>query len=148
MFAKDLNKTKLGGARYTITQSFTFDASHNLRPDDFAYLKEPGSMIFDDLFKCFRNHGHTYKLDITWEGFPTDDKPMIYPFGFLKKFAKELVAGCDHHNLNEVFTWPTTLENLANWFFKRLLIYECEKIKLRSVELREGENNRVKVEKL
>ena len=69
-------------------------------------------------------------------------------FGFLKKFAKGLVACCDHHNLNEVFEWPTTLENLANWFFKRLLIYESEKIKLRSVELREGENNRVRVEKL
>lgn len=146
MFARDLNKTKLGNARYHITQTFVFDASHSLRPEDFAYLREPGSMIFDDLFECYSNHGHTYRLDITWEGFPTDDKPMIYPFGFLKSFAKELVACCDHHNLNEVFPWPTTLENLANWFFKRLLIYEGEKIKLRSVELREGENNRVRVE--
>jgi len=148
MSIKNLNNTKLGDARYTITQSFTFDASHNLRQEDFAYLNEPGSTIYHDLLKCFRNHGHTYKLDITWEGFPTDQQPMIYPFGFLKKFVKTLVAYCDHNNLNDVFKWPTTLENLANWFFKRLLIYESERIKLISVELREGENNRVKVEKI
>ena len=120
MFAKDLNKTKLGEARYFVVQSFTFDASHNLQQSDFEYLKKPGSNIFYDLAKCFSNHGHTYYLDVEWEGFPADAEPMIWPFGHLKSFTKTLVDYCDHQNLNNAFPWPTTLENLANWFFKRL----------------------------
>lgn len=146
MFAKDLNKVNLGNAKYTITQSFTFDASHNLRKEDFEYLNTPGSNIFYDLFKCFSNHGHTYKLHVTWRGYPTDDKPMIWPFGHLKSFVRELVACCDHQNLNEVFIFPTTLENLANWFFKRLQIYNDETRRIVKIELWEGENNRVTVE--
>lgn len=146
MFAKDLNKVNLGNARYTITQSFTFDASHNLRQKDFEYLKKPGSNIFYDLSKCFSNHGHTYKLHVTWLGYPTDDKPMIWPFGHLKSFVRELVSSCDHHNLNDVFVFPTTLENLANWFFKRLQIYNDATIRIVKIELWEGENNRVTVE--
>lgn len=145
MFAKDLNKTKLGGLKYFITQSFTFDASHNLNQKDFEYLKKPGSNIFCDLSKCFSNHGHTYRLHVTWRGYPTDDRPMIWPFGHLKTFVRELVNCCDHHNLNEVFTFPTTLENLANWFFKGLQIYNGQDIRIVKVELWEGENNRVTV---
>lgn len=147
MFAKDLNKVNLGNAKYAITQSFTFNASHSLRQEDFEYLKQPGSFLFHDLAKCFSNHGHTYKLHVTWQGYPTDDRPMIWPFGHLKTFVRELVNCCDHHNLNEVFTFPTTLENLANWFFKRLQIYNNETICVSKVELWEGENNRVTVEK-
>jgi 6-pyruvoyl tetrahydropterin synthase/QueD family protein len=146
MFAKDLNKVNLGGAKYTITQTFTFDASHNLRQEDFEYLKKPGSNIFYDLSKCFSNHGHTYKLHVTWRGYPSDAKPMIWPFGHLKTLTKELVSCCDHNNLNEVFVFPTTLENLANWFFKRLQIYNGEDIRIVKIELWEGENNRVAVE--
>lgn len=146
MFAKDLNKVNLGNAKYTITQSFTFDASHNLRQEDFEYLRQPGSNLFYDLAKCFSNHGHTYKLHVTWQGHPTDERPMIWPFGHLKTFVRELVNCCDHHNLNEVFTFPTTLENLANWFFKRLQIYNDGTIHVSKVELWEGENNRVTVE--
>ena len=145
MFAKDLNKTKLGGASYFVIQSFTFDASHNLQQSDFEYLKRQGSIIFYDLSKCFSNHGHTYHLDVEWQGFPTDAEPMIWPFGHLKSFTKTLVDSCDHQNLNEVFPWPTTLENLANWFYQRLKIYNGENLKIHSVTLREGTNNRVRV---
>lgn len=145
MFAKDLNKTKLGSAKYTIIQSFKFDASHNLKKEDFSYLS-PQSLI--DLMKCFCHHGHTYSLDVEWEGFPTDQEPMISPFGQLKGYTELLVKCCDHHNLNEVFDFPTTLENIGNWFYKRLLVWNSEKLKLKSIVLQEGSNNRVKVESL
>jgi 6-pyruvoyl-tetrahydropterin synthase len=145
MFAKDLNKTKLGGAKYTVIQSFKFDASHNLQREDFAYLRH-NSLV--DLMKCFSHHGHTYALDVEWEGFPTDLEPMISPFGELKSYTETLVRACDHSNLNEVFDFPTTLENVGNWFFKRLKAFECEKLKLKSILLREGSNNRIKVESL
>jgi 6-pyruvoyl tetrahydropterin synthase/QueD family protein len=146
MFAKDLNKTKLGEARYFVIQSFKFDASHNLRQSDFEYLKKPGLNVFYDLAKCFKNHGHTYCLEVEWEGLPTDAEPMICPFGHLKTFTKTLVDFCDHQNLNDAFPWPTTLENLANWFFKRLQIYNAKNLKIYSVTLTEGANNRVKVQ--
>jgi 6-pyruvoyl-tetrahydropterin synthase len=145
MFAKDLNKTKLGGAKYTIIQSFKFDASHNLKKEDFGYLSHQSLL---DLMKCFYNHGHTYSLDVEWEGFPTDREPMISPFGELKGYTQTLVRCCDHHNLNEVFDFPTTLENVGNWFFKRLKTFETEKLKLKSIVLQEGSNNRVKVENI
>jgi 6-pyruvoyl tetrahydropterin synthase/QueD family protein len=143
MLAKDLNKTKLGNARYFIIQTFHFDASHSLRIEDFQYMSKHA---LADLRKCFYDHGHTYQLDVEWEGFPTDEKPMIWPFGHLKEFTKTLIDSCDHQNLNKYFTWPTTLENLANWFFKRLQIYNGDNLKIHSVTLREGLNNRVKVE--
>jgi 6-pyruvoyl-tetrahydropterin synthase len=98
--------------------------------------------------KCFYNHGHTYSLDVEWEGFPTDREPMISPFGELKGYTQTLVRCCDHHNLNEVFDFPTTLENVGNWFFKRLKTFETEKLKLKSIVLQEGSNNRVKVENI
>jgi len=142
MSAKNLNNTTLGNARYSIIQSFKFDASHSLSLEDFAYL--PLRSI-TDLSKCFYNHGHTYCLDVEWEGFPTDAEPMIWPFGHLKSFTQTLVNNCDHHNLNDCFPWPTTLENVGNWFFKRLEVFNCEKLKLNSITLQEGSNNRVKV---
>jgi 6-pyruvoyltetrahydropterin/6-carboxytetrahydropterin synthase len=145
MFAKDLNKTKLGGVKYIVIQSFKFDASHNLEKEDFSYLHH-NSLV--GLMKCFRNHGHTYSLDVEWEGFPTDQEPMIYPFGELKDYTQTLVRCCDHSNLNEVFDFPTTLENVGNWFFKRLKMFECEKLKLRAIVLREGSNNRIRVENI
>jgi 6-pyruvoyl-tetrahydropterin synthase len=145
MFAKDLNKTKLGDAKYTVIQSFKFDASHNLKKEDFGYLTHQ-SMI--DLMKCFYHHGHTYCLDVEWEGFPTDQEPMISPFGELKGYTETLVRCCDHHNLNEVFDFPTTLENVGNWFFKRLKVFDSDKLKLKSILLQEGSNNRIKVERI
>ena len=143
MFAKDLNKVNLGNAKYSIIQTFHFDASHSLNQNDFKYL---GEWAMVDLSKCFNDHGHTYKLDVEWEGFPTDERPMISPFGKLKSFVKPLIDGCDHQNLNKVFQFPTTLENLANWFFKRLQAYNGDDLKIKSVTLTEGVNNRVRVE--
>jgi 6-pyruvoyl tetrahydropterin synthase/QueD family protein len=143
MLTKNLNKTKLGGAKYTIIQSFKFDASHNLKKEDFSYLHHNS---LAGLMKCFCNHGHTYSLDVEWEGFPTDKEPMIFPFGELKEYTQYLVRCCDHHNLNEVFEFPTTLENVGNWFFKRLQSWNSEVLKLKSIVLQEGSNNRVKVE--
>jgi 6-pyruvoyl-tetrahydropterin synthase len=83
---------------------------------------------------------------VEWEGFPTDKEPMIFPFGELKEYTQYLVRCCDHHNLNEVFEFPTTLENVGNWFFKRLQSWNSEVLKLKSIVLQEGSNNRVKVE--
>ena len=142
---KHPTKDHLGDARYTITQSFTFDSSHKLKQEDFSYLSQP---FLVDLSKCFYDHGHTYYLEVEWQGFPTEAEPMIWPFGHLKSFTQTLVSACDHSNLNHVFVFPTTLENVANWFFKRLLHFNCDKLKLRSVLLREGRDNKVKVEAL
>lgn len=142
MFAKNLNKTTLGNARYLIIQSFKFDASHSLNIEDFSYLP---LHALADLSKCFYNHGHTYCLDVEWEGFPTDAEPMICPFGYLKSLTQTLINNCDHQNLNNCFPWPTTLENVGNWFFKRLQSLESDKVKLASIILQEGSNNRVKV---
>ncbi|TKG59140.1 6-pyruvoyl trahydropterin synthase family protein [Prauserella endophytica] len=84
----------------TISQSFGFSASHELR-------QLPAS------HKCRRNHGHNYT--VTASALVHDDAP-----GDLSPLGDYLAATFDHRLLNEQVTFHPTSEllaaHLAEWF--------------------------------
>lgn len=82
----------------TVTKIFTFDACHHLPHYDGA---------------CNKQHGHTYKLEVTVTGKVDKDitNPkcgMIIDFKDLKKIVDDtVISKYDHSNLNDFFENPT-----------------------------------------
>jgi len=92
--------------KLTITRSFYFDAAHSLPFHDG---------------KCKRQHGHTYRLDVTVSSFVGSEEDvdsqllqdgpesgMIVDFTALKQVVESwIVSRFDHGNLNNYFSSPT-----------------------------------------
>lgn len=90
-----------------VTKQFTFDAAHSLT---------------DYKGKCARLHGHTYKLEVTYEGKPTDG--IVRDFSDIKSIIEErILSRLDHTNLNEVLPFRTTAENIALWILQESEAY-------------------------
>lgn len=107
----------------SITKIFTFEASHSL-PNHNG--------------KCANLHGHSYKLEVTVSGqikkaTGESDEGMIMDFADIKKIVKEnILDTCDHQNLNDIFEFVTTAENIAVHFMNVLMSagLNCTEIKL------------------
>lgn len=71
--------------------------------------------------KCFRLHGHSFRVEIHIEGEVDAEKGWVMDFADLKKAFKPLYDQLDHHYLNEIdgLENPTS-ENLAAWIWQRL----------------------------
>lgn len=88
----------------TVTKEFEFDAAHHL-------TKYYG--------KCERVHGHTYKLLVTVSG-ELSSNDMLIDFIILKRVVKKHILDyLDHHDLNTIFSNPTT-ELVAIWIWDKL----------------------------
>ena len=96
--------------------------------------------------KCSRLHGHTYSLEVTVQGTPQAEGPasgMVMDFADLKKRVNELIISkLDHRLLNELFTRPPTVEEIAGWAFSRL---EEAGLPVVRVRLAEGPDTYVEV---
>jgi len=71
--------------------------------------------------KCFRLHGHSFKIDITVEG-PVDEKTgWFIDYQVIHDIWQPLYESLDHNYLNEVegLENPTS-ENLARWLWERI----------------------------
>ncbi len=107
-----------------ITKKFKFDAAHNL-------LNYHG--------KCEKLHGHTFRLDVSYEGKPGSDG-MIVDFKILKKIVKEKVIDkLDHTYINDLLEQSTS-ENLIMWIWKQLE-NSVEGVKLFELKLYETEDS-------
>ncbi|WP_418155902.1 6-carboxytetrahydropterin synthase [Actinoalloteichus caeruleus] len=97
---KATEEKHVANSQITISQSFGFSASHELR-------QLPAS------HKCRRNHGHNYT--VTASALVHDDAP-----GDLSPLGDHLAATFDHRLLNEQVTFHPTSEllatHLAEWF--------------------------------
>ena len=89
---------------YEITKQYHFSAAHALRS------LPPGH-------KCHNFHGHNYVVEICLSGSRLDDHGMLIDFADIDWVIKPLIDSLDHKNLNELFEFATTSENLAHWFF-------------------------------
>ena len=91
-----------------LTKDFYFEASHSL-PN--APLGHP----------CKRNHGHSFKIEISIEGEIKDKLGWIYDHGIIREKTQALIQLLDHTYLNEIEGLENpTIENLALWFWKKL----------------------------
>lgn len=91
-----------------LIKSFTFEAAHrlpNMPPDH----------------KCFRCHGHSFKVDLICEGRPDARTGILVDFGEIKQAFEPFHELLDHRYLNEVqgLENPTS-EMIAIWIWNRL----------------------------
>jgi 6-pyruvoyltetrahydropterin/6-carboxytetrahydropterin synthase len=100
--------------KVTISKSFDFDAAHRL-----PHLP--------DGHKCKRLHGHTYRVEIRYEGEP-DARGMVVDYAEIAEAWQPVHAIIDHNFLNEVegLENPTT-EILAPWILRRMVIRTATK---------------------
>lgn len=120
--------------RHTVRKTFSFHAAHCI-PYHSGH--------------CSRPHGHTYTVTVEVEGDtqPADgrsDGGMVIDFGDVKQHYRETIHDvCDHRDLNDVFDFPTTAENLSSHFLMLLRERDDRYI---AVEVSEGPKNTARAE--
>ena len=99
-----------------VTCEFTFEASHQLRRDDWSEAENEA--VFGN---CVRLHGHSYRLIVTVRGAIDDGTGMVLNFRDIKQIVDEQVIGrLDHRHINDVIGELATAENLCCWIAGRL----------------------------
>lgn len=91
-----------------ITKEFLFEAAHHLPP------------VGPD-HKCFRLHGHLFRVEVTVAGEVDPAMGWVMDFGDLARFGREVVARLDHRVLNDLpeIGVPTS-ENLASYLYREM----------------------------
>lgn len=90
---------------YRIGKSFTFAAAHHLPQ-------------LPDTHKCHRPHGHNYVVTYTLASRDLDSNGFIVDYAELTAYWKNLEGTLDHRDLNQIFRFPPTAENLARWLYE------------------------------
>ncbi len=83
---------------YYITKKLEVAASHFLK---LSYES-----------KCENLHGHNWMIYVSCKNKELNQDGMVVDFSLIKKLVKEKM---DHKNLNEVFQFNPTAENIAKW---------------------------------
>ena len=95
-----------GRRMWTVTKEFRFEAAHAL-----PHLPEG--------HKCRELHGHSYRFRVEVAGVP-DERGFVIDYAEISRAVEPVVQRLDHRNLNEVFDFPTSCENLAAWIHAAL----------------------------
>lgn len=75
--------------------------------------------------KCSNLHGHNWKVWVWIQTTQLNDAGMVMDFTCIKKSIHDKL---DHKNLNDVFDFNPTAENMASWMLDT--IPGCTKIKI------------------
>lgn len=67
--------------------------------------------------KCSNLHGHNWIIEIYMQSKELDKNGMVMDFTHIKKSISDKL---DHQNLNEVFNFNPTAENIAKWICDEL----------------------------
>lgn len=91
-----------------IFKEFTFEAAHRLPNVPREH-------------KCFRLHGHSYRVEIHVAGSVSEPSGWIIDFADIREAFQPLFDVLDHNYLNEIegLENPTS-ENLAVWIWNRI----------------------------
>lgn len=91
-----------------IYKAFTIEAAHRL-PN------------LPENHKCYRLHGHSFKIEVHVKGEVDQNIGWIMDFADISAAFKPLFERLDHHYLNEIegLENPTS-ENLARWIWRQL----------------------------
>ena len=92
------------GQQYAITKEFTFAAAHHLEG-------------LPDTHQCSRPHGHNYTVKVELQAPILNEVGFVVDYGDLKPLKDYIDQTLDHRDLNEVFSFQTSAENLAHHFY-------------------------------
>lgn len=67
--------------------------------------------------KCSNLHGHNWIIEIYMQSKSLDKNGMVMDFTHIKR---EISDKLDHQNLNEIFSFNPTAENIAKWICDKL----------------------------
>jgi 6-pyruvoyltetrahydropterin/6-carboxytetrahydropterin synthase len=99
-----------------VTCEFTFEASHQLRRDDWSDAENEA--VFGN---CVRLHGHSYRLVVTVRGVIDDSTGMVVNFRDVKQAVDaRVIDRLDHRHVNDVLGELSTAENLCHWIGQQL----------------------------
>lgn len=91
---------------------------------------------------CTRNHGHNWLITVTISGQELNENGMIFDFKHIKNLVE---VNMDHRNLNDVFDFNPTAENIAKWIAEQvdqiLIASKFCNTWCSSVEVQESEGN-------
>ena len=90
----------------TVAKDFNFEAAHSL-----PHLPE--------WHKCRRLHGHSYQFRVEVDG-EIDERGFVIDYAEISEAVNPIVKRLDHFNLNEIFDFHTTAENLAVWLYNEI----------------------------
>ncbi len=90
-----------------ITQAFTFEAAHRLPHVPATH-------------RCFRMHGHSYRVELVLEGAVDPHTGFVVDFFDVEAAFSPLLLRLDHYCLNEVEGLENpTAEHIAIWIWDR-----------------------------
>lgn len=81
--------------------------------------------------KCGNLHGHNWWITVHCKSSILNENGMVVDFKHIKNMVSDKL---DHHNLNEVFDFNPTAENIAEWICNN--VPRCYK-----VEVQESDGN-------
>lgn len=111
---------------YILSQTFTFDASHNL-PNYIG--------------ACHNLHGHRFKVKVSINNVINPETGMVIDFKIVKDIINSVINKLDHTHLNDTIKNPTA-EHIAAYLWKEL---EGKLKFLYELEIWETENSSVKI---
>lgn len=95
---------------YYVQKTLEISAAHQLRLDYES--------------KCENLHGHNYMITVYCKSETLDRNGMVVDFNVIKEKVHNYL---DHKNLNDLFTFNTTGENLAKWVVDTVPnCYKCD----------------------
>lgn len=80
--------------------------------------------------KCRNLHGHNWVIEIYMKSSTLDTNGMVMDFTHIKKVISEKL---DHQNLNDIFDFNPTAENIAKWIVDELGT-KCYKVSVQESE--------------
>ena len=102
---------------YKIVKRIEISASHSIKTS------------YDSI--CNRLHGHNWIITVYCQSKELDENGMVEDFSAVRSLIHRKL---DHQNLNEIFSFNPTAENIARWVCEQ--IPTCYKVKIQ-----ESENN-------
>ncbi len=73
--------------------------------------------------KCENQHGHNYRVQVTFSGPELDDTGLLVDFVAIKKLMQTVVDKLDHQYLNDVAPFDVlnpSAENMAKYFYDEI----------------------------
>ena len=100
---------------YKLEKTYSFSSAH--------HLEDTPSLITK---KCLGVHGHRWVVKVSIEAFTLVDD-MVIDFGAIK----EIITLLDHKDLNEVFKFNPTAENISQFLWRSISALFSRDIELR-----------------